>query len=372
MRRARFYSSILISLIFSGVAPFDSLAAVRSESDSNCVSKFANLSERSAQERKFAPLGAPVPPSLLKNEIDALVSDRPSAILAQYGPYEVISASYGEIPSAMKELGRLREITFRAVGEGTGKALDLDSFDQTYQHIFVWNREKSEIVGAYRIGKIDELLKKKGIDGIYSSQFFKYDRAFFSQPESMMEAGRAFIRPEYQGSKQGLPLLWKGIMTYIAQNPRYHIMIGPLSIPNVYKPESTRLMLDYLSANFLDPQLSKLVRPSISTDQIAHVEAETRANLLEKVTNLATLNTEIMRMEDGKIGVPPLVKQYLHLGGKVASFNFDPKFNSVDCALIIDLWKIPPREMRHFMDEESFNAYIRNGAAQIERTGAKP
>ncbi|HBY64558.1 MAG TPA: glycerol acyltransferase, partial [Solibacterales bacterium] len=194
------------------------------------------------------------PPNLIERELAALPA---SAILLESGPYQVALATAPQIPHALREIGRLREITFRSAGEGTGQPLDLDRFDETYWHLFLWNREAREIAGAYRLGATDRL----GLDGLYTRTLFSYGQPFLDRLGPALELGRSFVRSEYQKSFQPLLLLWKGIGQFVAGDLRYTTLFGPVSISNDYQPASRQIMVDFLRRHEQEPDLAKLVRP---------------------------------------------------------------------------------------------------------------
>ena len=184
----------------------------------------------------------PQNPDIMADEIRRLP---PSQMLAESHEHVVIQATTDQIPHILLEIGRLREITFRAVGEGTGKAVDLDRFDHSYTHLFIWNREKKEVVAAYRLGMTDELIKQKGVGGLYTSTLFHYLPGFFERLGPSLEMGRSFVRLEYQKSYAPLLLLWKGIGRFVVENPRYKTLFGPVSITDDYQALSKQLMVSY-------------------------------------------------------------------------------------------------------------------------------
>ncbi|HAE87046.1 TPA: glycerol acyltransferase, partial [Candidatus Marinimicrobia bacterium] len=162
----------------------------------------------------------------------------PGQELLKNREYSVIYAKVDDIPFSVRELGRLREITFRDVGEGTGKSLDLDIFDEYYYHLIVWNHVKKEIVGAYRLGPTDEIIRKYGPSGLYTSTLFRYKAGIFDKMGPSLELGRSFIRKEYQKKYAPLLLLWKGISLFIVRNPHYVNLFGPVSITGDYNAAS--------------------------------------------------------------------------------------------------------------------------------------
>ncbi len=178
----------------------------------------------------------------IRREINSLTP------LLSSGDYHVFIAEAASIPNTLQEIGRLREAAFRPAGEGTGRARDLDSFDRYYRHLIVWNQQRSEIAGAYRIGLADEILKKFGPRGLYTSTLFKFDRSFLDSLGPGLELGRSFVTPDYQKDYLPLLLLWKGILRFVAQNPRYRMLFGAVSISNDYRSISRAMIVEYFRA----------------------------------------------------------------------------------------------------------------------------
>ena len=168
-------------------------------------------------------------------------SSHPSERLWRREDFSVLLAKAREIPNVLHEIGRLREVTFRQVGEGTGKPIDLDRFDEHYWHLFVWNRHANEVAGAYRLGPSDEILARFGPKGFYTSQLFQWKRTFLDRISPALELGRSFVRPEYQKTYAPLLLLWKGIGQFLIRNPQYKLLFGPVSISNGYTAASRQL-----------------------------------------------------------------------------------------------------------------------------------
>ena len=177
------------------------------------------------------PVVIPREAGLISEEIRGLP---PEQILFSSGNFDVVSACAAQIPNALYEIGRLREITFRQAGEGTGNSIDIDRFDQYYHHIMLWERERGEIAGAYRLGLADSILREQGVAGLYTNTLFEYKDELFLQIDSALELGRSFIRPEYQKTYQPLMLLWAGIGRFVANHPRYRFLFGAVSINNEY------------------------------------------------------------------------------------------------------------------------------------------
>jgi len=184
-----------------------------------------------AKSRKQQPLAIAASKQQLQADIAALAEDQ---LLVQTDTLAVYCAPAQALPHVLPEIGRLREVTFRAVGEGTGLARDLDAYDQDYLHLFIWNCQQQEIVGAYRLGLVDQLCADKGIKGLYSRSLFRYRKKFINSLGPSIELGRSFICADYQRSLNALLMLWKGIGAFIAQHPRYTTLFGPVSISGDY------------------------------------------------------------------------------------------------------------------------------------------
>src|SRR5262249_53907969 len=163
---------------------------------------------RAMRPRALQPIVPPTAASVLQAEVAALPA---AQRLVDGAEFAVYLASSAQIPLVLREIGRLRELTFRTIGEGTGQAVDLDHFDAHYLHLFVWDKTVGAVVGAYRLGLTDVILRHYGPRGLYTNTLFRFKPAFFSRLASAIELGRAFIRVEYQRRSGGLWLLWRGI-----------------------------------------------------------------------------------------------------------------------------------------------------------------
>ncbi|MDB5153508.1 MAG: hemolysin [Mucilaginibacter sp.] len=254
--------------------------------------------------------------------------------------YEVFIVPTSTIPNIIREIGRLREITFREVGEGTNKSVDLDEYDIYYHHLFIWDTEAKLIVGAYRIGLGDEIFYSQGKKGFYVAELFKIKEQFTPVLRKSLELGRSFIRKEYQQKPLPLFLLWKGILKYLIDNPRYRYLIGPVSISNSFSKFSKSLIVDYINRNHFDHELAQYVRPrkkfkvdfsSIDTDLLMSGEDSFKG-----------LDNLISEVETRNMKVPVLLRQYIALNAKIICFNIDPKFaDCLDGFLVLDLQKVP-------------------------------
>jgi putative hemolysin len=304
-------------------------------------------------ERTLEPIAAAVDPERLSCEIETLP---PETLLVSSGRMRVYCARTARIPWTLQELGRLRELTFRAVGEGTGRRADIDVFDDYYEHLFIWNTETREIVGAYRLGRTDEISRRFGKRGLYTSTLFDYNDLFIKLLGPALELGRSFVRVEYQKSFASLLLLWKGISEYVSRHPRYCRLIGPVSISNDYRPLSRELLVGFLRKKSFDPFAPTLVRPKKPFR--GRFSVRSLGGHHESLADIETLSTVVADLEpDGK-GAPVLLRQYLKLGGRMLGFNVDPDFgNALDCLVLVDLRKTNPRVLRKYMSDAGWERF---------------
>lgn len=254
--------------------------------------------------------------------------------------YEVFIAPTALIPCIIREIGRLREVTFREVGEGTNNSTDLDEYDIYYHHLFIWDTKASMIVGAYRIGMGDEIFESFGKKGFYTANLFKIKSQFSDILKTSLELGRSWIRKEYQQKPLPLFLLWKGILKFLIDNPRYRYLIGPVSISNTFSKFSKSLIVDYITKHHFDEELAQYVRPrkQFKVD-FSSIDADA---LMAGDETFKKLDNLISEIETHHIKVPVLLRQYISLNAKIIGFNIDPKFaDCLDGFLVLDLEKVP-------------------------------
>src|SRR5271157_1073548 len=301
------------------------------------------------------PTACSQPAELLRQEVAGLP---PEQVLVQSDEFRVIQASADQIPHLLLEIGTLREVAFRQVGEGTGKSIDIDRFDFFYTHLFAWNVARNEVVGAYRVAPTDEILSSRGREGLYTNTLFQFKDGFLERISPALELGRSFIRPEYQRSFNALMLLWKGIGEIVVRNPRYRTLFGAVSISNRYQPLSQRLMVEYLERHHSLPELAQSVRPR------KPFRAETGwPGKASPVGDLEDLSVLVAEIEANQLSVPILLKHYLKLNGKMLSFNVDKNFSDVvDGLVLVDLTKTNETILKRYMGAQaaaSFLAYHR-------------
>jgi putative hemolysin len=355
----------IIRLTAGRLIPHDHLKAFTSDEEmtGHLRTRTYILGQRSERPQASTPerisAAGPVPATrrrdLLSVEIERL---RPDQFLAENGELAAVLARADEIPSVLFEIGRLREITFRAAGEGTGREIDLDRFDDFYEHLFIWNRKAREVVGAYRIGRTDEIVRDHGICGLYTRTLFAYKSAFLHALGPSLELGRSFVRPEYQKNYAPLLLLWKGIGRLILRDLRNRTLFGPVSISDEYQNLSRHVMVRFLQNHCLRRDLASLVKPrhpfrSRSSRLLGKRELEQALRNLDSVSDIVA-DIE----QDGK-GIPVLLKQYLKLGGSIVGFNIDPAFgNALDGLVVVDLVKTEPKVLERYLGKDGAAMFL--------------
>lgn len=337
-------------------------------------SEKVNIIKKSIEHHRDAkkmPVAEAIAPERIIAEVSALP---PEVRLCQSGEFAVYVALAAQIPSVLHEIGRLREITFRAVGEGSGLELDLDEYDQYYKHLFVWDTRQQQLVGAYRLGESAQILKTRGVDGLYTSTLFKYHREFFSKLGPALELGRSFVRQEYQRQYAPLLMLWKGIGRYVALHPQAPVLFGAVSMSSDYRRASRELLVRFFERERAkDPSgLASMVTPRcpFRGSLIRNWETSSAVKLL---SNVDELNAPISDIEaDGK-ELPILVKQYLKLGGGILAFNVDRAFSNVlDGLVMVDLRKTRREALNRYLTASGAEEFLRyhygpQGTALVEK-----
>lgn len=312
----------------------------------------------SSHNRPLPP--APTPDSAahqrIAREVQAL-HERGCRLTGQ-GNLSVYAAHSHEIPDTLKEIGRLREATFRLVGEGTGQDIDLDKYDRYYEHLFLWDEERQCIAGAYRLGRADVILREYGPKGLYTNTLFKYEKPFLAHLESAVEMGRSFITRDYQRNLASLPLLWKGIAHWMVRHPGYKKLFGPVSISQDYDALSRKMMVEFLQGNCLHEDLASFVKPR-NPFRYLRTRRLMREFISANLRDVDDCSALISSLEtDGK-GIPILLKHYLRLNGTILSFNVDKDFSSViDGLILVDLTETDQRLLTKYMGEENCRAYL--------------
>jgi putative hemolysin len=303
-------------------------------------------------EERIAPAE---PVDLIESELASLPSDQH---LAASGALRVAYARAEQIPTTLREIGRLREITFRRAGEGTGRSADLDRFDEYYLHLLVHDSTRRQVVGAYRLGLTDHILPAHGKDGLYTHTLFRFSDELLKQIGPAIELGRSFVRPEYQKEFAPLMLLWKGIALFAARYPQYRRLFGPVSISNEYQSLTRQLLIEFLKINASSNDLHKLVSarhpPRFGPGR--SWQARLAGTIVRTIEGIDELIGDI---ESDRRGSPVLLRQYLKLNAKLLGFNVDPEFGDVlDGLMLVDLAQVQRAILVRYMGRENATNFL--------------
>ena len=265
--------------------------------------------------------------------------------------YEVFFASAKEIPNLLQEIGRLREITFRDIGEGTNKAIDIDKFDKYYHHLFLWDQEVKVLVGSYRMGLGKDIYKKHGIAGFYIQTLFRLEPELHGMMEQTIEMGRAFIIKEYQQKPMPLFLLWKGIVHITLRYPEYKYLMGGVSISNQFSDFSKSLMIEFMKSHYYDPYIAQYIQPK-KEFKVKLKDADKDFVFDAAKADMQKFDKVIDEIEPGALRIPVLIKKYVKQNARLVAFNVDPKFNNaVDGLMYIKVSDIPESTVKPVMEE---------------------
>ena len=297
-------------------------------------------------------MAMPRPVSSLDVELEELPAEQ---ILVRDSGYTVFEAKAFQIPNMLHEIGRLREITFRGVGEGSGRELDLDSYDYEYDHLVLWHEADRRIAGAYRLGNVPALIKTCGKKGLYCSTLFSFKPDFFTNYANSVELGRALVAQEYQRDYAPLMLLWKGIGQYLNRRPELRYLFGPCSLPLTFSQYTLSTVTRYLMHHYGNSALSDVVLGRKAPKWKTPKGIAGDISLAELSYN--GLNHLVKDLENGH-GLPILFKHYLKLGGSIANFHVDASFGTLDAFLLIDLAKAPQKTLLRYMGEEAVGRFL--------------
>lgn len=289
------------------------------------------------------------------DELRQAVKNMTDLRVVEHDEFDVYFAPYKRLGPVMEQIAIAREKTFRAVGEGTGLSQDSDEFDPHYRHLFLWDKSKSRIAGAYRVGLVDEIVAIYGVQGLYSRSLYKYDDAFIQKLGSAIEMGRSFIDPDYQRRSVSLNLLWRGIGQVLLKMPRYHTLFGSVSISRNYSDLARSLIADAMLTNFRAKEFSQLVEPMNPLRVMNRVWTD---DMLAELANVKTLNKLIGRCDPGK-ALPVLLRHYLSLDGKLVCFNIHSSFNnSMEGLIIVDVRNTEQKTLSKFLGVEGLKYFL--------------
>jgi len=311
------------------------------------VKKFYQFKRKTKPEKKENII-APISPKLIRSEVKGLDSEH---LLFKSRGYVVYCAPSAKIPNILTEIGRLREMTFREVGEGTNQSIDVDEYDLYYHQLFIWDEDQNKIVGAYRVGKGKDILEGYGLRGFYLHSLFRMGKKFQPILSQSLELGRSFIVKEYQRKPMPLFLLWKGILYFLLKNPESRYLIGPVSISNKYSNLSKDLIIKFIMAHYFNYDIGQHIKSRKKfkvkiKDLDVDILLETAKNDINKLDKL------IGDFEITNDKLPVLLKKYISLNAKIVGFNIDPNFNDcLDGLIVLDLFDVPMKVIESLSKE---------------------
>lgn len=287
---------------------------------------------------------------LLKSDLKTLRSID-DCLLFTNNNYECYFAKAEQIPNILREIGRLREITFRQVGEGTNQEIDLDSYDNHYHHLFLWDKDADKIVGAYRMALGAEVYEKYGIKGFYINELFNFEPEIHPFFKKCIEMGRAFVSAEYQQKPMPLFLLWRGIIHITLRNPQQKFIIGGVSISNQFSDFSKSLMIEFMKTHYYDSTVAQYVRAK-KEFKVKLTEEEKKFIFDESEADLNKFDKIIDELEPNVLRLPVLIKKYIKQNARVIAFNVDPNFNdAIDGLMYIRVSDIPNSTVQPVLED---------------------
>jgi putative hemolysin len=302
-----------------------------------------------AEQGDMSDIIPAVDKDILRAEVEALA---PECKLFDHGEhFSVYLAKTEDIPLMMREIGRLREITFRSIGEGSMKSLDIDQYDAYYRQLFIWDKEAGALVGAYRMGFGGEIMEHYGLDGFYTHSLFAYDKEMGSMLGQTIELGRSFVCKAYQRKPASLLMLWRGILYALLQNTEYNYLIGPVTISGEFQRSSKTLIMHHLLQQHFDFELAQHVHPRTGAEGIDFPLDE---RLIKNIDSIELIDKIVRDIEMGERAIPILFKKYLQLGSHVLGFNVDHDFcDALDALMLLDIEEVPEQKMQMLVKEVS-------------------
>lgn len=311
--------------------------------------KLYNIPKKLKLPKAPKSIATPINPQILEKEVANLHKLDKRLLISKN--YEIFLSHPDHIPNILQEIGRLREITFREVGEGTNKAIDLDVYDAYYHHMFLWDKESKKIAGAYRMGLGSEIYETYGIKGFYLHELFRFEPELHKMLSQSIEMGRAFIIKEYQQKPMPLFLLWKGIVHTTLRFPEHRYLIGGVTISDQFSEFSKSLMIEFMKSNYYDPYVAQFIHPK-KEFKVKLKDADKDFVFDETEADLNKFDRIIDELEPGHLRLPVLIKKYIKQNAKVAAFNVDPLFNNaVDGLMYIRISDLPESTVKPVMEE---------------------
>jgi putative hemolysin len=326
---------------------------------SRCYALEANIVLPSSHQfpNELTRIALPKNSRLMQKEIKSL--DQKNCLFTT-GNYSCYLADSKNIPLLLHELGRKREEAFRAVGEGTNKSLDIDTFDTYYKHLLLWDNHKFKLVGAYRLGIGSEIMSSYGVKGFYTQTLYNYEKQMSELLVKSIELGRSFVSLEYQKEALPLMLLIKGLLFSVLKYPEVQYLLGPVSISSWYPKFYRSLMTYYISHTHSDAAISRLIRPN-NPFFPDYLRSSADDLLRYKMESVEKFDRFLLRISDNEYRLPTLVKKYIKIGAKIVTYNVDPDFNySLDGYVLLNLKDVPEHELRSLAkDEKNFDEVLK-------------
>jgi len=306
----------------------------------------------SKAEQCITRVEAPIP------DIDAPISldYLEDYVLLKQRNVVVYSVPFHALGPLAEHLATQRETTFRKAGEGTGKSIDFDIYDERYQHILAWDSDKKRLIGGYRACRVNSPFTNASPKSLYSRSLFYYDDRFINRFSGAIEVGRSFVCEEYQGDPRALDTLWQGLGAYMLQHPDCHTFIGCVSISQNYAPLIRELFYDTLLAGYSadDSQKAGVVPTKPFKTQSSHWSQK----LVMQLSNVSAIN-KLLGFSGLDIRVPVLIRHYLSLNGRFIDFSINEGFNNaLDGLIVVDLRQAPDRYLKRYLGEEGRYAFL--------------
>jgi putative hemolysin len=317
------------------------------------------LAKKHFQSQDYTPLPeleSVVPLPSYASKLEEKLNQLQEFQLVQFKQFSCYCAPYDKLGPVMHEIAQAREVTFRAAGEGTGLAEDSDRFDPHYLHLFVWDHQAGRIVGGYRIGRCDEIVKKHGIAALYSRSLYQYQESYLKKLGNALEIGRSFVVPDYQRHPRALDILWKGIGAYVAKHPQYHTLFGSVSISQEHSILARAFISDSMMSVYrAEQKFLNDIRPVSPLKVKGKVWT---AEVLASLNNIAVINKLVGRCDAGKT-VPVLLRHYLSLNGRFVCFSVNKGFNdALDGLILVDLRKTPIKYLKRYLGEQGSQHFL--------------
>lgn len=278
------------------------------------------------------------------------------ARLVESHPFDVYVARYDELGPLMEAIGLAREETFRAAGEGTGNAVDVDRFDRDYLHVFCWDKEQGKVVGGYRLGRVREIIRARGIDGLYARTLYSLDQAYIEKLGNPLELGRSFVHPDYQRKPAALDLLWRGIGRYVAARPEFNTLFGAVSISREHSDLARALIAESMLTSFRAEQKFLQDVAPLAPLKISGKLWDNK--ILGSLSHVPLVNKLVGFCDPGK-ALPILLRHYLSLNGRFVCFSVNKVFNdSLDGLILVDLCEVPRRYLDRYLGKQGAQDYV--------------